>query len=438
MPAKRARSESPAAVCSKHARRSAGKDRASDSGSHSDRPSEKTSVHTSDGDGDGDGALACPSQPLTEAALAALDRASPAEADGAPESTLSTATSAASTSADDLDTRRKLEAYHIHVDTSAQIPAALQAHIDTHITKARTPGDGVSPHAQRVVDRRAGAAKLREDSAIHALEPALMAGLHGDDDDDDGQFPGVAADFKCKLSRALLPPGSSEVRRAYRPLAQPEADCSYGYATRYRTAGPSRYVFTSQQETILHAAGLEASSLQHFPFLTAQWKRPSGTEGIHHAQTQSARDGVAIVNLLYKLHGPNAVLADTCHFSCVTDGDQVQFFVHWRADEMDGDAPVTVQRMKWLNSLSMRKPVEMREARNLIKNIAAYAVGPRLAVIAAAIDAYALPQQKRRASTETDASLIAVPAEMPADAPVGLFPSLLSSVSSRPTKKQKT
>ncbi|KAF2437704.1 hypothetical protein P171DRAFT_437713 [Karstenula rhodostoma CBS 690.94] len=424
MPTKRARCESPAAVCSERPR--PGKDSAGDSDSDSNCGSD----HDNNGNPDAPECLPARCallQPLTEAALEALNRSTPAEADCAPESALSMSASATSTSADDLETRRKLMAYHIHVDTGANMPAKLQAHIDTHITKERRPEDTVSPHAH--------AAKVREDSAIHSLEPALMAGLHGDDE---ASFPGVAADFKCRLSRALLPPGSVEVRRAYGALAQPEADCSYGYATRYRTAAPSSPVFTSQQETKLHAAGLDISSLQLFPFLTAQWKRPSGTEGIHHAQTQSARDGAAIVNLLHRLHGPNAALADTCHFSCATDGEQVQFFVHWRAAELDGDAPVAVHYMKWLDSLSMRKPADMRKARNVIKNIAAYAVGPRLAAIGAAIDACAIPQQKRHAPTESDAAPTAVPAGIPADAPAGLFPSPRSSVSSRPTRRQKT
>lgn len=296
--------------------------------------------------------------------------------------------SIASTSADDIAARLKLQAYHIHVDASVSIPVELQAHMTAHITRARRPEDRVSPYAQRVVDRRANAAKIREDSAIRSLEPALLAGLHGDDED---SFPGVAADFKCKISHALLPRCSDEVRSAYGLLTQPEADCSYGYATRYRAAEPSSAVFTSQQETKLCAAGLEVSSLQHFPFLTAQWKGLSDSEGIFNAQTQSARHGAAIVNLLHKLHGPDATLADTCHFSCTTDGEQVQFFLHWRADELDGDVPVTAHRMKWFESLFMRKPADMREARNLIKNIATYAVGPRLAAIKAAIDAYAVP-----------------------------------------------
>jgi hypothetical protein len=250
------------------------------------------------------------------------------------------------------------------------------------------------------------------------LGPYLMAGLHGEV----GGCLGVSADFKCKLSCGFLPSGTEYVRRAYGAITQPEPDCAYGYATRsWSAAAPSSPVFTSQQETKMLAAGLNISSLQRFPFLTAQWKRPSGSEGIHSAQTQGAGDGAAIVNLLHKLHGPNATLADTCHFSLAIDGEQVQFFVHWRADLADGTAE---HHMKWLDTFFMRKEAHMRDARNIIKNIAACAAGPRLDAIKTAIDNYKIPpKQQAPADVSSDASLASVPVESPAGAPALFFPS---------------
>ncbi|KAL5371283.1 hypothetical protein DPSP01_014373 [Paraphaeosphaeria sporulosa] len=246
MPAKRVRSESPAAARCKRPRRSAHREGESDrtpnaaecptapcpppqplpeaapetllttGGSASDTESGRSRSRSPAARESPPGSPA-PPQPLTEANLEALNRSSLPEASCLSESAPSMSASAASTSADDIAARLKLQAYRIHVDTTVSMPVELQAHIiTTHITKARRPEEKVSPYAQRVVDKRADAAKVREDSAIRSLEPALMAGLHGDDEH---SFPGVAADFKCKISRALLPCGSDEVRSAYGPLA---------------------------------------------------------------------------------------------------------------------------------------------------------------------------------------------------------------------------
>ena len=323
------------------------------------------------------------SQPLTKANLELLKRSH-----GCSDTSVSSAMapSTKSGSNTNLDDRNKLFAYNVLVDHGVSIPTVLAEHISENITKSRE--GAASPHAQHAVgDRRRGALQ-NEATGVNIFEPHLLAGLQGQSN---GGTPFITYDLKVRLARTSLPLAPyEEVKDAYGPLSQPEPDIAYGYIPRSEalTKPNIQHAFTAKEELAL--AGFRLSSYQHFPFLTVQWKSPTGTETMFHAHNQSGRDGATIVNHLHELYktayGREPTVVEASHFSMTVDMMNVNFFAHWRdMDRDEDDKPIVVHHMELFYECSLRDVVAVEHARNIVKNIAAYAVGERLASIKAAL-----------------------------------------------------
>ncbi|KAJ4344383.1 uncharacterized protein N0V89_012123 [Didymosphaeria variabile] len=205
-----------------------------------------------------------------------------------------------------MDDQNKLRAFNIYVDDNHLIPKELQDHINTNFCKPRSAA--ASPRAKELVKMARAHRVEGESSLIYSLNPTLMEGLQG------------------------------EVREFYKALSQPQPDVAYGYVSRaYAEKAEVSPAFDEEEEDKLRVEPV--ADYQHLPFLTMQWKSPTSSQNIFDARLQGSRDGATIVNNLFKLHECAGVheptFVQTAHTSITTDGEIVQFHVHWRETKVD-------------------------------------------------------------------------------------------------------
>jgi hypothetical protein len=171
------------------------------------------------------------------------------------------------------------------------------------------------------------------------------------------------------------------------------------------------------------------------PFLTGQWKAPTGAEGLYSAQSQAARDGSVVVNHLYDLYriayGQTPSVVETCHFSIVCDVQYVEIWVHWR-EGLD-------HHMEQICNGACRNEADMLAIRGVIRNVTDHAVNKRLQSIRSALGPFATAKQNsrpyptvREPNTNASASQLSLLAASVAFQP----PRTPLSVVSEPTKKR--
>ncbi|KAF2677726.1 hypothetical protein K458DRAFT_436363 [Lentithecium fluviatile CBS 122367] len=336
------------------------------------------------------------SRPLLALSCANVQRLEEAMANHSPTNRSPTNRSPSPTrTVNNLEAREKLAAFKVHVDAQHALDPDLAAHIASVIRRPRAADVPISPNAKKTVAKRAGAARQNEDTGISRLEPHLL--FRGEADQCDmvavTTLPHISSKSKVYLNKGFLPKApNATIKSIWSTLAGPVPDTCIGYVTRADAmTAPASAPFTAEQEQTLHSFAVAQS--MHFPFLTSQWKSPNSNENLTTAANQSARDGAVIVNHLHEFYAaaypdraPSVV--DTCHFSVTSDLNYLEIWVHWRANGSDE------HHMEQVDNFSLRKEEHVREARSLLRNIADYAVGDRLAAIKAAIPSFAESQLK--------------------------------------------
>lgn len=336
---------------------------------------------------------------------------------------------------DTLDDRRKLAQYDIHVDTGRALPQALHQFVADTIKKSRDPAAVPSPNAKKIVDRRRFAAQQNESTSSQLIVPYILFAGEADMDDRVEAIPFITRKAELLLNRFFLPPASSPaVKDTWKELSQPKPDCCIGYVSRSDAAAAGYEApFSVAEEGILNDYVLTKS--MYMPFLTAQWKTPTGNEGLYEAASQAARDGAVVVNHLYDLYSvaysdlPSAV--DACHFSVIGDLQYLELWIHWREGKK--------HYMEMIDQFSFRKEAELQQARALLLNIKNYALDTRLRSIKSALPAFASAKKKPSSKypaipmsqSSTSASVLSHPSASVFQAP--LTP---SSVGSEPSKKR--
>ncbi|KAF2622115.1 hypothetical protein BU25DRAFT_352826, partial [Macroventuria anomochaeta] len=283
-----------------------------------------------------------------------------------------------------LENRNKLRAYKIIIDNDCPYPAELEQHIANVIRKPRTSAP--SPNAKKVTEKRRVAAHQNERGGIKQIEPCFLFRGEAEADDRVLGVPLIYSKDEINLSRSFLPQASSDtITKTWGDLSQPRPDAAIGYITRgdADNAVPhSQTAFSSEEEDILDRYQL--TQYMHFSFLTSQWKMPNSNQNHSHAHNQATRDGAVIVNYLHKFYsmayGREPSATETCHFSLTCDLLNGNIFVHW----WDRD----VHHMELVFEFSLRKEVEVQEARLILWKIVSYATTERLESIRAALPAF--------------------------------------------------
>ncbi|KAF2241400.1 hypothetical protein BU26DRAFT_525225 [Trematosphaeria pertusa] len=304
---------------------------------------------------------------------------------------------------DDLD---KLAAYRVLIDRGDDRPAALQAHIATHICPEPL-AEATSPAALKAVRKRRLASRQNERSGIRMMEPFLLfrGEVQVDDDDDDAAVPLIFSKDEANLDRAYLPPAPNEmVKKTQGPLSQPRADTIVGYVTIQDAESrqpPGQSAFSASEEAAL--TGYRLTPNVHLPFLSSQWKSPASDQHPSRAYNQSGRDGAAVVNHLHDFYivaypHREPTVVETCHYSLTCDLHYAQIWVHWR---QQGALAVPDHHMELVEEFSMRKEADVRKARTVLRNILDYALGPRLQSLKAALPSFATNRVYRGGTSTT-------------------------------------
>jgi hypothetical protein len=336
---------------------------------------------------------------------------------------------------DTLDDRKKLAQYGIHVDTGRALPEALQQFVAGTIKQSRNPAAVPSPNAKRIVDRRRFAAQQNESTSSQLIVPYILFAGEADMDDRTEAIPFITRKAELLLNRFFLPPAiGPAVKDTWKELSQPKPDSCIGYVSRSDAAAAGYDApFSAAEESILNDYVLTKS--MYMPFLTAQWKTPTGNEGLYEAASQAARDGAVVVNHLYDLYtvayGTPPSIVDACHFSVIGDLQYLELWIHWR----DGKS----HHMEMIDHFAYRKEGELQQARGLLHNIKNHALDTRLRSIQDALPAFASAKKKPSSKypavpmsqSSASASVLSHPSASVFQAP--LTP---SSVASEPYKKR--
>lgn len=336
---------------------------------------------------------------------------------------------------DTLDDRKKLAQYGIHVDTGRALPEALQQFVMATIKQPRDPAAVPSPNAKKIGDRRRFAAQQNESTSSQLIVPYILFAGEADMDDRTEAISFITRKAELLLNRFFLPPASTPaVKDTWKELSQPKPDSCIGYVSRSDAAAAGfEAPFSAAEEGILNDYVLTKS--MYMPFLTAQWKTPTGNEGLYEAASQAARDGAVVVNYLHDLYsvayGKPPSTVDACHFSVIGDLQYLELWIHWR----DG----ANHYMEMIDHFSYRKEAELQQARGLLHNIKNHALNTRLLSIKAALPAFATEKKKpssRYPAVSTSqysasASVLSHPS-----ASVFQVPLTPSSVASEPSKKR--
>jgi hypothetical protein len=293
--------------------------------------------------------------------------------------------SRSTTSTTTLDAREKLRCYHIHIDTEHPLPESLQRHVDSLTNAQRDSSVAPSPNAKRIVQRRRIASQQNEATGSRHFATYLLPWGEADLDDRVEATPFVTNKAELLLSRYFLPEAPDlQTKHTWKALSQPKPDSCVGYVSRSDASATGvDAAFSCEEESILNDFVL--TKALYMPYLTAQWKAPSGAEGLYAAQNQAARDGSVIVNYLYDLYsvayGSTPSFVETCHFSLVCDMQYVEVWVHWREG--------IVHYMEQLRCGACRSEKDLLDVRKVIRNINDYAINERLSSIRSALQPFA-------------------------------------------------
>jgi hypothetical protein len=321
------------------------------------------------------------------------------------------------------DTRVTLQAYRIDVDTQRALPAVLQSHFDTILSRKRVGPR--SPNARRVVQHRLAASLDNESTGIRRLEPLLL--FAGEDDPSAiHPVPMISSKLDFNLSRDFLPPpppGKTLPR-----LSQPQADTIIGYLSTSQAFEPTlQTAFTADEETAL--ADFTLNPVLIFPFLSSQWKPATG-ESHMIAHYQSARDGAAIVRYLDEFYriaqGRPATALECAHVSFTCDIQALNIWLHWR--ELDADGAATYY-MKSIFDCTLRNEKLIHEARELLWNHIDYALDSRLRSLKDALPSFCteFPKRKLKTTKAVGSSRASVQSDSIALASISLPPTPSSS-----------
>ncbi|KAF1357509.1 hypothetical protein EJ07DRAFT_127875 [Lizonia empirigonia] len=316
------------------------------------------------------------------------------------------------------DTRVTLQAYRIHVDTQRALPADLQSHLDTVLSRKR---DGPrSPNARRVVQHRLAASLDNESTGIRRLEPLLL--FAGEDDPSAiHPVPMVSSKLDFNMSRDFLPPPPSG--KTLPRLSQPQADTIIGYLSSSQAFEPAlQTAFTPDEESAL--TDFTLNPVLAFPFLSSQWKPATGESHII-AHYQSARDGAAIVRYLDEFytiaHSRPATALECAHVSFTCDIQALNIWLHWR--ELDAAGAATYY-MKSIFDCTLRNEKHLLEARELLWNHIEYALDSRLRSLKDALPSFRteFPWRKFKTTKVIGSSRASVQSDTITLAPISLPP----------------
>ncbi|KAF2818283.1 hypothetical protein CC86DRAFT_375891 [Ophiobolus disseminans] len=333
------------------------------------------------------------------------------------------------------DDRATLRSYRILVDAARAPPTQLKRHLDTVLLSTR---DGPrSPNAKQIVSQRLAASLENESTGIYKLEPLLLfAG-----EDDPHTLNGVSMISKklnTNLSRDFLPhtpPGKS-----LRALSQPQPDTIIGYLSNNQasaTEPPLATAFSADEEEAL--ANFTLNPVLLFPFLTSQWKPASG-ESHMIAHAQSARDGATIVRYLDEFYtiarGQPPTELECSHISVTCDIQTVNIWLHWRELDSAGGAEYY---MKSIHDCTLRNEQGLMEARALLKNHIAFALGGRLQSLKQALDLFSdeATKTKMKAAKSGSSASHTVRTDSTHIAPISLPPTPSSEYAGRDPGKKR-
>lgn len=269
----------------------------------------------------------------------------------------------------------QLRAYRVSILTSdSTIPQELRQYLESHVKKARrdTP-----PSASAIASAQEQTiTKLRSEAASIELLGQRLIGHTKDDGSQDSRLIWEAA---TQFERAYSPlPPTALVEKQYGTFPQPRPDRCVGYASQ---------AFPEDHELAVVNRECISPGVSN-PFLTAQFKRSIGGEGMLQAKLQSARDGASVNNYLHKLYTnagqPNPSMVDTCHFSVTCDFDTARLWVHFRLDGSAGPFYHMAHVAKtWLEGEDERPQGQQSASdlelfRKYIRNIYDYALETRL------------------------------------------------------------
>jgi hypothetical protein len=341
------------------------------------------------------------------------------------------------TSTTTLDEREKLKCYRIHVDTERRLPEPLQRHVCDVVCRPRDPAVAQSPNAKRIVQRRRIAAQQNEINGNRHFAPFLLPLGEANLELSAVAIPLVTHKAELSLNRFFLPgPPDAATKSTWKDLSQPRPDSCVGYVSRSDAAAAGFDApFSHEEESILNDYVL--TKALYMPYLTGQWKAPTGTEGLYAAQNQAARDGAVVVNHLHDLYrvayGDSPSVVETCHFSVVCDVQYAEIWVHWR-EGME-------HYMEMVRHGACRSEAEMLDIRCALRNINDYAVNERLESIRSALTPFAEAKKAKRPYPSVREPLtIAAPPSQSSLLTAGVAlppPATPSSVASEPIKKRR-
>ncbi|KAH8702684.1 hypothetical protein GQ44DRAFT_558055, partial [Phaeosphaeriaceae sp. PMI808] len=341
------------------------------------------------------------SLPLTQANLRNLAKPKPSMATVSPRPNCSTRES--NGAVDMKQERIKLGQYNIWVDTGSKLPTELRTLVDCTFRLDRP--EPPCPNAKQMVGLRRAASFLNEKDGIEMMGRLLLF------DGKSPKNPHGTEKIVCRedvyLSSVFLPDAPNDHVPTYHgKLAQARADLVVGYLSHDHAMsydGPRlKTVFTKKEDDWVGTYALTQSL--RFPFLTSQWKTPTSSTGHFHAQTQSARDGVTIVNYLDEFfnisYGRKATHLEAYHVSVTTDIQTVRIWIHWRTDDAgdsddadnadeddstDSTEKMPTHHMEQIYSCMFEDEAGLSEARKILKNVLDYSLGARVHAIRSAL-----------------------------------------------------
>lgn len=145
-------------------------------------------------------------------------------------------------------------------------------------------------------------------------------------------------------------------------------------------------------ELVARAKRINVSEQVSHPFLTVQMKSAIGSQSLATAERQALRDGAAICranHALFDLAGISpADPTSTCHFSATSDIVTARLYIHYQQPG-DDDHRYPIYRTKTIYECRLGNEDEVTGWRTRIKNIYAWAIGPRAMSIREALEVLA-------------------------------------------------
>ncbi|KAI1163439.1 hypothetical protein F5B18DRAFT_620183 [Nemania serpens] len=281
--------------------------------------------------------------------------------------------------------------YHngIHMDYSGrQIPADLEAFVETHILKQRDS----PPLGDEAVARVTEVAEELADSTEGLTAKLMRTEMFPLD------RPGIEEGGNSPWSTVALP-DNPEYQYA---VAAPKPDVHFGYPTNQRSSWSA-----TQSNVITHPVArpyTQPARGDTFPFVSVEMKSEAAGGTLYVAENQAAGSGSHCVNaLLWLLQQAGSydgsTRTDTIAFTIAMSHRQAIFYLHWYS-ELDRR-----YYMSLLTSYSSMVPADIRACNNTVKNILDFGLGPRKTTISAALDAlFPFPTQWKQARSASTAS----------------------------------